>query len=224
MPTPSQRTGLPNLGAAVPFLLVLSGLLCACSTGAGEDAPGRTNAPPQTEYIVLGMGCFWGAEKRMSAIPGVMDVVSGYAGGSFANPTYRDVLRAKYDGRVRNHAEVVKVVFDPAVTSAERVLIGFWQNHDPTQGDRQGNDFGNNYRSAVYYLGESQREAALHTRDRYQPALTAAGHGPITTEITALDAFYPAEDYHQDYLVKNPKGYCGLGGTGVVYPHEDRAE
>jgi peptide methionine sulfoxide reductase msrA/msrB len=183
-----------------------------------------------TDSIVLGMGCFWGAEKRMAAVPGVIDVESGYAGGDAETIDYRGVLRleeAIQRGRsdARNHAEVVKVSFDPAQVSLEAVLIAFWQNHDPTQGDRQGNDIGSNYRSAIYYNSEAQRDVAVATGDTYQQALTAAGYGPITTEIAPLKHYNSAETYHQDYLVKNPNGYCGLGGTKVAYPGEPaRAE
>ncbi len=176
-----------------------------------------------TESIVLGMGCFWGAEKRMSEIPGVLDVESGYAGGDAGKVDYRDVLNLEKKIRrgrsdARNHAEVVKVTFDPDRVSLERVLMGFWQNHDPTQGDRQGNDVGSNYRSAIFWTSPAQRAVALTTRDTYQQALTAAGYGPITTEIAPLHNYNRAEAYHQDYLKKNPNGYCGLGGTGVAYP------
>ncbi len=175
------------------------------------------------ESIVLGMGCFWGAEKRMSELPGVVDVESGYAGGDAPRTGYRKVL--EHEQRIRrgaspdrNHAEVVRVRFDPALTTLEQVLIGFWENHDPTQGDRQGNDVGSNYRSAIYYDGETQRQLAVATRDAYQKALNKAGHPAITTEIAPLRHYNRAESYHQDYLVKNPDGYCGLGGTGVAYP------
>ncbi|NEX18201.1 MAG: peptide methionine sulfoxide reductase [Halochromatium sp.] len=176
-----------------------------------------------TDSIVLGMGCFWGAEKRMSEIPGVLDVESGYAGGDAERASYRDVLnlekriqRGKSDAR--NHAEVIKVTFDPEQVSLERILIGFWENHNPTQGDRQGNDVGSNYRSAIYYNDEAQHALAIKTRDAYQQALSAAGFGPITTEIAPLRHYNRAETYHQDYLKKNPDGYCGLGGTQVAYP------
>jgi peptide methionine sulfoxide reductase msrA/msrB len=202
---------------------LLPGLLAvaACNPTAASknEAPAEPpDIPHNAQSLVVGMGCFWGAEKRMSALPGVLDAEVGYAGGDYQDPSYRDVLHKEYLPGVRNHAEVVKVVFDPARTSAEQVLIGFWQNHDPTQGDRQGNDRGSNYRSAVYFTDEAQHQAALRTRDVYQQALTAAGYGPITTEIAPLKVFYTAEEYHQDYLVKNPNGYCGLGGTGVKYP------
>jgi peptide methionine sulfoxide reductase msrA/msrB len=178
--------------------------------------------PPRLDSVVLGMGCFWGAEKRMGELPGVVDVESGYANGEIAG-NYEAVLaheRALRAGRTnkRNHAEVVKVTFDPARVSLEAVLARFWESHDPTQGDRQGNDVGSNYRSAIYTRDEVQRAVALRTRDRYQAALAQAGRKAITTEIAPLKAYFPAEDYHQDYLKKNPDGYCGLGGTGVRYP------
>ena len=176
----------------------------------------------QSETVVLGMGCFWGAEKRMGELPGVMNVESGYANGEIAG-TYEAVLeheRLVKAGRAtqRNHAEVVKVTFDPAKVSLESVLIRFWESHNPTQGDRQGNDVGTNYRSAIYTSNEAQQSIALKTRDAYQAALSKAGFKAITTEIAALKKYYSAETYHQDYLKKNPNGYCGLGGTGVAYP------
>jgi len=176
-----------------------------------------------SQSIVLGMGCFWGAEKRMSEIPGVLDVESGYAGGDAEWGDYASVLSLEKAIRrgqsdQRNHAEVVKVTFDPRQVSLEQVLIGFWQNHDPTQGDRQGNDIGSNYRSAVYTTSDAQQQIAVRTRDIYQQALTEAGYGPITTEIAPLRHYNRAEEYHQDYLKKNPNGYCGLGGTKVAYP------
>lgn len=174
------------------------------------------------ETIVLGMGCFWGAEKRMSELPGVIDVESGYANGEIEG-RYEAILaheRALRFGmtKKRNHAEVVKVTFDPAKVSLETVLARFWENHDPTQGDRQGNDIGSNYRSAIYTTNETQLAIAKKTRDVYQAALQAAGRGTITTEIAPLKTYFRAEEYHQDYLKKNPHGYCGLGGTGVKYP------
>jgi peptide methionine sulfoxide reductase msrA/msrB len=182
-------------------------------------------AKADTESIVLGMGCFWGAEKRMAAVPGVLDVESGYAGGDAAKAGYQDVLRlerAIQRGRTdqRNHAEVVKVTFDPDQVSLREVLIAFWESHDPTQGDRQGNDVGTNYRSAIYFTRPEQHAVAVETRAAYQQALRTAGYGPITTEIAPLRHYNRAERYHQDYLVKNPNGYCGLGGTQVAYPGE----
>ncbi len=202
------------------FSLVILTVLSSCQQPASsKDVPAAEKEIPETaEYLVLGMGCFWGAEKRMSALPGVFDVVSGYAGGDYSDPSYRKIIASEYLPGVLNHAEVVKVVFDPQEISAEQVLIGFWQSHNPTQGDRQGNDRGSNYRSVIYFVSDAHRDAAFHTRDVYQGALSAAGHGPITTEIAPLEAFYSAEEYHQDYLKKNPNGYCGLGGTGVRYP------
>ena len=176
-----------------------------------------------TDYIVLGMGCFWGAEKRMGEIPGVLDVESGYAGGDLPGVGYQQILdheRMLRSGRVtaRNHAEVIKVTFDPEKVTLETVLAKFWENHNPTQGDRQGNDIGSNYRSAIYYHDETQKDLALNTQKAYQQALNTAGYGKITTEILPLKNYITAEEYHQNYLQKNPDGYCGLGGTGVKYP------
>ena len=195
------------------FLLLLGGFSMVMSMAASAD----------TESIVLGMGCFWGAEKRMSEIPGVLDVESGYAGGDAERVGYYDVLGLEKELRRgtaqgRNHAEVVRVTFDPARVDLRTVLVRFWENHDPTQGDRQGNDVGSNYRSAIYYTTEAQKAVALETRDAYQQALTQAGRGRITTEIAPLRNYNRAEEEHQDYLKKNPRGYCGLGGTGVSYP------
>ncbi|MFB1486685.1 MULTISPECIES: peptide-methionine (S)-S-oxide reductase MsrA [unclassified Thiocapsa] len=180
-------------------------------------------APASTESIVLGMGCFWGAEKRMSEIPGVVEVEAGYAGGDAATVGYEDVLktektRLRGKSDLRNHAEVIKVSFDPDRVDLETILKKFWENHDPTQGDRQGNDVGSNYRSAIYTLSDAQGAVAKNTRERYQQALTEAGYGPITTEIAPLRHYNRGEEYHQDYLKKNPNGYCGIGGTGVAFP------
>ncbi|QKI88483.1 peptide-methionine (S)-S-oxide reductase MsrA [Thiomicrorhabdus xiamenensis] len=173
--------------------------------------------------IVFGMGCFWGAEKRMSEISGVLDVESGYAGGDSASTSYQEVLsleKALHMGMSdeRNHAEVIKVIYDPRLVDLETLMIHFWQNHDPTQGDRQGNDVGSNYRSVIYYQQENEKALAEITRERYQQALSQNGYGAITTEIAPLKNYNRAEEYHQDYLQKNPHGYCGLGGTGVLYP------
>jgi peptide methionine sulfoxide reductase msrA/msrB len=173
------------------------------------------------DSIVLGMGCFWGAEKRMAELSGVVDVESGYANGDVPG-TYEAVLaheKQLKSGKVgnRNHAEVVKVSFDPAKVSLDQVLARFWESHDPTQGDRQGNDIGSNYRSAIYTSSDAQLAVAYKTREVYQAALKAAGRSAITTEIAPLKAYFRAEEYHQDYLKKNPNGYCGLGGTGVKY-------
>ncbi len=175
-----------------------------------------------SETIVLGMGCFWGAEKRMAAIPGVLDVEAGYANGDAADTSYEAVLALEREIRhgastARNHAEVVRVCFDPARVSLAAILAAFWENHDPTQHNRQGNDIGSNYRSAVYYTDAAQRPLIEQSRAVYQAALDAAGYGQIVSEIAPLRHYVRAEDYHQDYLQKNPDGYCGLGGTGVRY-------
>jgi len=179
----------------------------------------------ETRTIAFGMGCFWGAEKRMAALEGVIDVESGFAGGEAETVGYRDVLslerairRGESDGR--NHAEVVRVRYDPDIIATEQLLARFWENHDPTQGDRQGNDVGSNYRSAIYVTTDEQQRLAKQTRKIYQQALTAAGYGRITTEVAPLEHYNRAEDYHQNYLEKNPDGYCGLGGTGGGLPRQ----
>jgi peptide-methionine (S)-S-oxide reductase len=169
--------------------------------------------PYGLEQAVVGMGCFWGAERVFWEAPGVYTTAVGYAGGFTPNPTYEEVC----SGRTA-HAEAVLVVFDPKATSYEEMLKLFWENHDPTQGMRQGNDIGTQYRSAIYWLSDGQRALAEASRDVYAERLRAAGHGPISTEIAAAGPFYYAEDYHQQYLQKNPWGYCGLGGTGVSCP------
>ena len=170
--------------------------------------------PDGHERAVFGMGCFWGAEKRFwEAQPGVWTTAVGYAGGYTPNPTYEEVC----SGRT-GHTEVVLVVHDPAVISYDELLRLFWEGHDPTQGMRQGNDVGTQYRSAVYTASEAQRDAAVASAARYQDALTRAGHGRITTEIAPAGDFFYAERYHQQYLARNPWGYCGLGGTGVACP------
>jgi peptide-methionine (S)-S-oxide reductase len=167
------------------------------------------------EQAVFGMGCFWGEEKVFWEAPGVYTTAVGYAGGFTPNPTYEEVCSGS-----TGHTEAVLVVFDPTVTSYEQLLKLFWEGHDPTQGLRQGNDVGSQYRSAIYWRDEAQRTAAEASRDAYQKVLSAAGHGTITTEIEPLHShpFYYAEDYHQQYLAKNPGGYCGVGGTGVSCP------
>jgi len=165
------------------------------------------------ETAVFGMGCFWGAERKFWETPGVYSTAVGYAGGSTPNPTYREVCSG-----MTGHTEVVLVVFDPAQASFDAILKVFWENHDPTQGMRQGNDVGTQYRSAIYTSSAEQRRAADASRDAYQDRLKAAGYGPITTEIADAPPFYYAEDYHQQYLAKNPDGYCGIGGTGVSCP------
>jgi peptide-methionine (S)-S-oxide reductase len=177
---------------------------------------GHPIAPPFPEGLqtaVFGMGCFWGAERVFWRTPGVWTTAVGYAGGYTPNPTYEEVC----SGRT-GHAEVVLVVFDPKQISYDELLRVFWENHDPTQGMRQGNDAGTQYRSAIYVFDDAQREAAKRSRDMYAETLRAEGFGDITTEIADAGPFYYAEDYHQQYLGKNPNGYCGLGGTGVSCP------
>jgi len=170
-------------------------------------------SPKGLEQAVFGMGCFWGAERKFWQTPGVYTTAVGYAGGTTSNPSYEEACSG-----MTNHAEVVLVVFDPQLVSYDELLRVFWESHDPTQGMRQGNDVGTQYRSAIYTYGEAQARAAAASRARFQEALTCAGHGAITTEIRAAPEFYYAEDYHQQYLGKNPGGYCGLGGTGVSCP------
>ena len=169
--------------------------------------------PDGFEAAIFGMGCFWGAEKKFWQQPGVFATAVGYAAGDTLNPTYRQVWSG-----TTNHAEVVLVVFDPAKVRYEELLKVFWDNHDPTQGNRQGNDVGSQYRSGIYAASEEQIKAAEASRDVFQQKLTAAGFKKITTEIIPAPEFYYAEDYHQQYLAKNPGGYCGLGGTGVSCP------
>jgi len=159
------------------------------------------------------MGCFWGAEKKFWQLPGVYSTAVGYAAGYSPNPTYREVCSG-----MTGHNEVVLVLFDPAKVSYDTLLKTFWENHNPTQGMRQGNDVGTQYRSGVYYFDEAQHAAAERSRDAYQAELARRGYGTITTEILPAPEFYYAEDYHQQYLAKNPDGYCGLGGTGVTCP------
>jgi peptide-methionine (S)-S-oxide reductase len=169
--------------------------------------------PDGLSRAVFGMGCFWGAEKKFWQQPGVYSTAVGYAGGPTPNPTYREVCTG-----MTGHNEVVLVVFDPKATSYDALLKVFWENHDPTQGMRQGNDIGTQYRSGIYYADEEQKRAADASRDAFQKQLTASGFGAITTEIVPAPEFYYAEDYHQQYLAKNPDGYCGMGGTGVSCP------
>jgi peptide-methionine (S)-S-oxide reductase len=169
--------------------------------------------PEGLEVADVGLGCFWGAEKALWGLPGVYATAVGYQGGATPNPTYREVCTGR-----TGHAEVVRVVFDPRRLSYEDLLRTFWESHDPTQGMRQGNDVGTQYRSAIYVHSEAQRGAAEASRDAYARALAARGFGPVTTEIRDAPPFYYAEEYHQQYLAKNPGGYCGLGGTGVSCP------
>ena len=169
--------------------------------------------PDGLEQVVFGMGCFWGAERKFWTAPGVYTTAVGYAGGFTPNPTYEEVC----SGRT-GHTEVVLVVFDPKLTSFEDMLRIFWENHDPTQGMRQGNDIGTQYRSSIYTSNDAQARAVEASRAMFQPRLDAENYGEITTEIAPAPTFYYAEDYHQQYLAKNPNGYCGLGGTGVSCP------
>jgi peptide-methionine (S)-S-oxide reductase len=169
--------------------------------------------PDGLETAMFGLGCFWGAERAFWRIEGVYTTAVGYAGGFTPNPTYEEVCTGS-----TGHNEVVLVVFDPKVVSYERLLKVFWEAHDPTQGMRQGNDVGTQYRSGIYTVGPAQKAAALASREAYQAALRAAAHRAITTEIVDAPPFYYAEGYHQQYLAKNPGGYCGLGGTGVTCP------
>ena len=177
---------------------------------------GRPIKPPFPEGIevaLFALGCFWGAERRFWQLPGVFSTAVGYSGGFTPNPTYEEVCTGR-----TGHAEAVLVAFDPAAVSYEQLLRVFWESHDPTQGMRQGADVGTQYRSAIYPVSPAQAEAAYRLRDAYQEALSQVGHGAITTEIRPAGPFYYAEGYHQQYLAKNPQGYCGLGGTGVSCP------
>ncbi len=169
--------------------------------------------PEQLELGLFGMGCFWGAERVFWDAPDVYSTSVGYAAGGTRNPSYQEVCSG-----VTGHNEVVRVVFDPAAVSYEGILKIFWENHDPTQGMQQGNDVGTQYRSGIYVYSDEQRALAESTRDAFQQGLTDAGYDAITTEIQGAPKFYYAEDYHQQYLAKNPNGYCGLGGTGVACP------
>ncbi|WP_315788179.1 peptide-methionine (S)-S-oxide reductase MsrA [Fischerella sp. JS2] len=196
-----------------------------------EALPGRAEAMPVTnrhyvlgnpiqppfpegmEMAIFGMGCFWGAERKFWQLPGVYTTAVGYAAGITPNPTYREVCTG-----MTGHNEVVLVVYDPKEISYTDLLKVFWENHDPTQGMRQGNDVGTQYRSGIYVYSEEQKKLAEASRDTYQEALSKAGYGKITTEILNAPEFYYAEDYHQQYLAKNPGGYCGLGGTNVACP------
>ena len=182
----------------------------------GHFVHGRPIAPPfpeGTRWAVFGLGCFWGAERTFWRLEGVYSTAVGYAGGFTKNPTYEEVC----SGRT-GHSEVVLVVYDPRVIDFEGLLRVFWEGHDPTQGMRQGNDVGTQYRSVIFVDDDERLRTAEASRDTYQPGLTAAGYGAITTEIRTAPPFYHAEEYHQQYLAKNPGGYCGLGGTGVACP------
>ena len=205
-----RKLKLPSPTEALPGR---SQPLAVRKTHAVSGAPTVPPWPPGAELAMFGLGCFWGAERIFWQAPGVVSTQVGYAGGYTPNPSYEEVC----SGRT-GHAEVVRVVFDPSKTSYQDLLRIFWESHDPTQGMRQGNDVGTQYRSAIYTYGAEQRAAADASRDAYQKALAAAGHGAISTQIAAAPEFYYAEDYHQQYLHKNPDGYCGIGGTGVSCP------
>ncbi|HEY2513875.1 MAG TPA: peptide-methionine (S)-S-oxide reductase MsrA [Polyangiaceae bacterium] len=200
---PTKETALPGRAEKMPVP----------AKHAVLGTPLEPPFPAGMEMALFGMGCFWGAERKFWKAPGVYSTSVGYAAGPTPNPTYREVCSGE-----TGHSEVVRVVFDPKKISYGDLLKIFWENHDPTQGMRQGNDAGTQYRSGIYTYGAAQREAAEASRAAYQKGLTAAGHGPITTEILDAPEFYYAEDYHQQYLEKNPNGYCGLGGTGVTCP------
>ena len=172
--------------------------------------PLKAPFPPHLHQAVFGLGCFWGAERKFWQLPGVYSTAAGYAAGFTPNPTYEEVCTGR-----TGHNEVVLVVYDPAQVSFEQLLTVFWESHDPTQGMRQGNDTGTQYRSGIYWFDEQQRDLALRSKAAFEARLKAAGFGPITTEVLEAPEFYYAEDYHQQYLAKNPGGYCGLGGTGV---------
>src|SRR5437867_13331956 len=206
----SHKTTMPTTETALP------GRAERMPVPATHHVSGRPLTPPSPagmQTAIFGLGCFWGAEKAFWLTPGVFTTAVGYAAGLTPNPTYREVCSG-----MTGHAEVVLLVYDPARISYDDLLKTFWENHDPTQGMRQGNDVGTQYRSGIYYFDDAQRRAAESSLDAYQKALTSRGHGEITTEILPAPEFYYAEDYHQQYLAKNPDGYCGLGGTGVTCP------
>jgi len=205
-----QKLRVPSQDEALPGR---AQRMAVAARHAVKGTPMEPPFPSGMETVLLAMGCFWGAERKFWQVDGVYATAVGYAGGHTPNPTYEEVC----SGRT-GHAEVVRVVFDPGATNFAALLRLFWESHDPTQGMRQGNDVGTQYRSAIYCCSASQREAAEASRAAYQRGLSAAGHGAITTEIVPAPEFYYAEDYHQQYLAKNPGGYCGLGGTGVRCP------
>jgi peptide-methionine (S)-S-oxide reductase len=204
----ARKSSLPTLDEALPGR---DAAMSVPDRHAVNGTPLRPPFPAGLEQAVFGLGCFWGAERKFWELPGVYTTAVGYAGGHTRNPTYQEVC----SGRT-GHAEVVLVVFDPQRVSYDELLKVFWQSHDPTQGMRQGNDVGTQYRSAIYVSSPDQRRAAESSRARYQDALTQHGFREISTEIREAPPFYYAEDYHQQYLAKNPGGYCGLGGTGVT--------
>ncbi len=213
-PFPYRRTELPAAAEALP--------------GRSERMPvpsrhfvnGHPVAPPfpvGLETAMFGLGCFWGAERKFWQLPGVYSTAVGYSAGFTPNPTYSEVCTG-----MTGHNEVVRVVFDPVAVGYGDLLAVFWESHDPTQEMRQGNDIGTQYRSGIYTCSSEQKHAAIESRNRYQQALEASGFGRVTTEILEASEFYYAEEYHQQYLAKNPGGYCGLGGTAVSYPGSKR--
>lgn len=199
----SQSGALPGRGSAIP----------TAETHFVSGRPLTADIPEGMEAAMFGMGCFWGVERMFWKLDGVYLTMVGYAAGHTPNPTYQEVCTGK-----TGHNEVVRVVFDPRVISYEELLRTFWEGHDPTQGMRQGNDMGTQYRSGIYTCSEAQMAAAEASKEAFAPRLAGSGYGPITTEIRPAPQFYFAEDYHQQYLAKNPQGYCGIGGTGVTCP------
>jgi peptide-methionine (S)-S-oxide reductase len=205
-----KKRDIPASGQALP------GRSAVMPVPEKHFVTGQSLKPPIPEGMqqaIFAMGCFWGAERKFWETPGVYTTAVGYAGGETPNPTYEEACSGG-----TGHTEAVWVVYDPKRVSYEELLRIFWESHDPTQGMRQGNDVGTQYRSAIYTYSDAQREAAERTRERFQQALTKSGHGAITTEIREAPPFYYAESYHQQYLAKNPGGYCGIGGTGVTCP------
>ena len=200
---PTAATALPGRPDPIP----------TAETHFVKGRPLKGPHPEGMRTALFGMGCFWGVERMFWTLPGVWVTSVGYAGGITPNPTYREVCTGR-----TGHNEVAQVIYDPEQVSYETLLKTFWEGHDPTQGMRQGNDVGTQYRSGIYYADAEQKAAAERTRDAFQKRLKAAGHGRITTEIVPMPEYHFAEDYHQQYLAKNPGGYCGLGGTGVACP------
>uniref|UniRef100_A0A3Q2QI00 Mitochondrial peptide methionine sulfoxide reductase n=1 Tax=Fundulus heteroclitus TaxID=8078 RepID=A0A3Q2QI00_FUNHE len=210
-PSSFKKTRVPK-----SFFAVIKFNIVVPFHAAKHDVNGNRTVPPfpeGTEMVMFGMGCFWGAERKFWRQKGVYSTQVGYSGGYTPNATYEEVCTGR-----TGHTEVVRVVYHPEKISFNGLLKVFWESHDPTQGMRQGNDVGTTYRSAIYAYTQQQLEEALASKDQYQKVLTEEGFGPITTEITQAKPFYYAEDYHQQYLSKNPHGYCGLGGTGVSCP------
>ncbi len=199
----TAASALPGRAAAIP----------TAERSFINGRPLKGPYPAGFQVADFAMGCFWGVERKFWQLPGVWVTAVGYVAGFTPNPTYQEVCTGR-----TGHTEAVRVVFDPAVISYDALLKAFWEGHDPTQGNRQGNDVGTQYRSGIYTASAEQADAAARSRDMYQDALTAARRGKITTEIAPAGPFYFAEDYHQQYLAKNPDGYCGVGGTGVVCP------